>query len=139
MGTNCKFRVIEADRNIIVAQVYSQYDGYPTGLPKRIIKWLRSGVVGNGIPSSLKPNDVFFNGASDLAVQLVIRCKMEQCSSITEPGGIYLINDSPTIYTYDIIVDEEHNQIEFIGYNGDDQQIFGGTLGDCLMELQQIV
>lgn len=138
MGTKCIFKVIDTQEEKLVARVYSQYDGYPTGLPRRIFNWMKNGVVGNGIPSSLKEGDVFFNGAGDLAVQLIIRCKMEQCSSITEAGGIYLTNDDDWVdYVYEIFVNGEGHDISVIVYHGG-YEIAAGFLSDIVMELEPI-
>lgn len=123
MGTSCIFRVIDKVEDKIVTRVYSQYDGYPSGLPQKIFRWMSKGEVGNGISYKLTKDDVFFNGAGDLAVQLIIQCKMHQCSEITEPGGIYLVTgDSYCMYRYDIFV-QEGKEPYVITYDGNDNEL----------------
>ena len=112
MGTRCIFKVIETEqgRKKTIARVLSNYDGYPDGLPRIIFSWVKQGKLGNGIHSTLKEGDIFFNGAGDLAVQLIIKCKMEQCKTITEAGGIYLATEDDeewVDFVYEIHVEDD--------------------------------
>lgn len=108
MGTTCIFRVIDRHSNKTVANVYSQYDGHPEGLPSKIFSWMSKGEVGSGISSKLNEEDIFFNGAGDLAVQLVIQCKIMECGGINERGTIYLVSeDDSAMWEYEVYVEED--------------------------------
>jgi hypothetical protein len=121
MGTRSTFRVIEKytdektnkTRLINLVLLYVQLDGYPDGHPLDTARWLASGSVVNGINAS-KERPIIFNGAGCLAAQLVARYK-------DGAGGsyIYSMNSRGKCwdeYTYDIIVDENKMEIEFVAY-----------------------
>lgn len=122
MSTRSTYRVIEkftdyASKKLVekvVALIYIQCDGYPSGHPVETAEWLTTGKVVNGI--GMDEGSVF-NGAGCLAAQLVEKYKRG-------PGGCYLRAPkdrakSGEDYTYDIIVEYDEQ-----GYKPKPQPIF---------------
>jgi len=120
MGTRSTYRIREAfndestNKKVFkdLALVYVQYDGYPEGHPSETAEWLGSGKVVNGI--GLNDKKLIFNGAGCLAAQMIARMK-------DGPGGVYLQDIKSRgkcweEYLYDIIVDSNKNEIEFVAY-----------------------
>jgi hypothetical protein len=115
-----------------IVLMYLQSDGYPSGNPLDMAKWLSKGKLVNGL--GFDQPEIVFNGAACLAAQLVSRFK-------DGPGGCYLhpVNERGSCgedYVYDIIVDEEAETIDFVaydvngGYNGKPQRfrkLYSGT------------
>lgn len=114
------------ERNLI-ANVYGQWDGYPTGHGAELAKFLDTRQMCNGLSGTtvLDKNGalrVYANGAGCLAAQLVATLK-------TEPGGIYLVpgdenTDHGQDYTYIVSADHEsiHVEVRSLGktlYAGD--------------------
>jgi len=112
MSTRSTYRVIEkftdhATKKLVekvVAVIYIQCDGYPSGHPVDTAEWLSTGKVVNGIGIDA---DLVLNGAGCLAAQLVKKYKRG-------PGGCYLVAPKDRghrgeDYTYDIIVEYEDN------------------------------
>lgn len=119
MSTRSTYRVIETGKyegknwkNRLVL-VYVQCDGYPSGHPVETAQWLASGTVVNGLGLN-EDNKLVFNGASCLAAQLVARLK-------DGAGGTYIYpvghrGKCGEDYVYDIIIDSETKEIEFVAY-----------------------
>lgn len=125
MSTRSTYRVIEKfTDNVtkklvekVVALVYIQCDGYPSGHPVETAEWLSTGKIVNGIGMD---EGLVFNGAGCLAAQLVTRFK-------DGPGGCYLHSPKDRAkcgedYTYDIVVEYDKDgykpkpQPTFIAY-----------------------
>ncbi|MEM1562967.1 MAG: hypothetical protein QXV75_08305 [Candidatus Bathyarchaeia archaeon] len=71
MGTRALFRIYDFDGSIICT-IYTQFDGYPDGIPLAAMRFLASRELVNGIG-----DDWFvFNGMDDLAAQLVTYLKV---------------------------------------------------------------
>ena len=80
----------------VEVQVYKHYDGYPSGHPVDLAKFLKDFTIGNGIP--YPEPDKIANGLDCLAAQYVAAFKMG-------PGDLYIENP-----------DVEHMDIEYITY-----------------------
>lgn len=74
------------DKNNLVANIYGQWDGYPSGHGAKLAEFLTSRQMTNGLPGLSTQNDkekIYANGAGCLAAQLIAHIKKE-------PGSIYL-------------------------------------------------
>lgn len=110
MGTRSLTHIVsdEFGKEQILCTIYRQYDGYPEGHGVDIAQFLTSRHLVNGISGD---NDVF-NGAGDLAAQLVAVLKQGARFTATdpgggiEPGGVYLTasgaRDCGEEYTYTV-------------------------------------
>jgi len=74
MGTRALFKIINEDGKEICT-VYTQFDGYPDGLPLDLVKFLNSKRLTKGIP--LGEEDAVFNGMDDLAAQVIAFLKLD--------------------------------------------------------------
>lgn len=151
MGTRSTFRVIEKGtyqgkewKNNLVL-MYVQFDGYPEGHPQDTAKWLAGGKVVNGISLS-ETAPLVFNGAGCLAGQLVAKYKQGA-------GGVYICPISHRgkcgeNYVYDIIVDSDTKEIEFVAYDNQTgwgeksrvktKELFRGTPADYVKWVNEV-
>ena len=88
MGTRSITTVLDDNGNKII-EMYKQYDGYPSGLGKELVDFIKAGVLVNGYGNSSQKE---FNGISCFAAQLVEHFK-------DGVGGVYL--HAPTNKTSD--------------------------------------
>lgn len=109
--------------------IYTQFDGYPDGVPYDFVDYLNSGKVVNGIGSD---DGLVFNGMGCLMASLIAKFK-------DGPGGLYMSpikhrGNSWENYLYTIILDWESKELSIIVYgNGDrKKKIFEGTLPEYL-------
>lgn len=79
MGTRAVTKVLNEDKEVIL-NMYSQFDGYPDGLGRSLIEFLKKIKMVNGI--SFNEERKVANGMGCLAAQLVIEFKKEA-------GGYY--------------------------------------------------
>jgi hypothetical protein len=120
MGTRSITVVRDGHGNKII-EMYKQFDGYPDGLGKELLDFIKSGKMVNGISDT--ENSRIFNGIDCFAAQLV-------CYFKDGPGGVYLSAPSDTNnpvdyqnmywaeYLYEI--DSNLNLKCFDTYNGDE-------------------
>lgn len=136
MGTRSTYRIIELTTskegkidNSEICLIYFQFDGYPSGHPSKVAKWLSEGKVVNGI--SMEDEGLIFNGAGCLSAQMIAEFK-------DGPGGVYLLplqsrTHNFEDYLYDIIV-KDYQTIEFVCYETrfekEPIEIFRGTPQD---------
>lgn len=116
------------ERNL-VANVYGQWDGYPTGHGAELAKFLDPRQMCGCLPGLATTQDengkTYANGAGCLAAQLVAALK-------TEPGGIYLVpgdenTDHDQDYTY--IVSASHESIHVEVRSGSETLYAGDVPG----------
>ena len=81
----------------VEVQVYKHYDGYPSGHPVDLAKFLKDFKVVNGVPFGVDNNRIA-SGLDCLAAQYVAAFK-------TGPGDVYIENP-----------DTQHGDIEYITY-----------------------
>lgn len=126
MGTRSTYRIISKYRDEKgktvqepLVLVYMQYDGYPKGHPLQTAQWLAKGQVVNGysMPKENEEPPLVFNGAGCLAAQFIAMHK-------DGVGGTYIHTlasrgKSWEDYLYDIIIDEDTKEIEFVCYEND--------------------
>ena len=86
MGTRSDTLIFDCD--VLIASIYRQFDGYPTGHGKELIEALGGGnaKICNGFSYEKTPQ--FFNGMGCLAAHLVSKLK-------DDIGGIYLSRSNP--------------------------------------------
>ena len=124
MGTRSTYTIFETwenKRKQTITNIYFQFDGYPTGHPLDVAKWLSEHQVVNGFGSK---DEKVFNGAGCLAAQLIKKFK-------DGVGGIYIIpksqsGNSGESYAYHIIVDMVRKTIRFEAYQMNKYEV-GGT------------
>lgn len=126
MGTRSTYRIIEKYRDEKgktvtepLTLVYFQYDGYPSGHPMETAEWLATAKVVNGfsMPTENEEPPLVFNGAGCLAAQFIAKYK-------NGVGGVYIHTLSSRgksweDYLYDIIVDADTKEIEYVCYEND--------------------
>ena len=136
MGTRSTYRIIEkqGDTETPLCLIYMQYDGYPTGHPTEVAKWLATGKVVNGFNSSDRESLVF-NGAGCLAARLTSFLKQDNignCYIETLDSRGHCGED----YMYDIIVNRKVSEalrlrdefsITMIAYDADNCELFAGS------------
>jgi len=83
MGTRSLTKIYAADGESIIACIYRQYDGYPTGMGKDIQDTFEGSQLVNGISSNIPFRQV--NGMEEAAAILVCELKKDNPS-----GNIYL-------------------------------------------------
>lgn len=86
MGTRAKITILDEQHKDIIC-LYSQYDGYPSGVGQQIVDFLKDKKLVNGISVS-EPSSPQLNGMGDLAVRLIVYLKQDSHS----PGCYYLYN-----------------------------------------------
>jgi len=112
MGTRALTFVYDGNDKII--NLYRQFDGYPSGHGVELAEFLNSGEMVNGL--SLDEKEIVFNGAGDLAAQLVAHFK-------EEPGGFYLYpvtsEDCGQDFEYHVYVNDNDISIKVMdcGFN----------------------
>lgn len=130
MGTRSSYLITEKFGKKVrkVANVYFQYDGYPSGHPKDLCEWLKDSQVVDGY-SEVSGN--IFNGVGCFAAQFVAKFK-------TGTGNVYLesldnYGKCGEDYLYEINF-IEYNLIEIVVKhpkkfykNGKDAELFRGT------------
>jgi len=98
MGTRSLTRIY--DNGELLLQLYKQYDGYPSGWGLQLARYLSGGKAVNGYGSDSELHKIW-NGADDLAAQLIVRFK-------TKVGGLYVVSpkasDCGQEYEYEIHV-----------------------------------
>ena len=80
----------------VEVQVYKHYDGYPSGHPVNLARFLNKFEIVNGVP--FEDDSRVANGLGCLAAQYIAAFKMK-------PGDLYVENP-----------DTEHGDIEYITY-----------------------
>lgn len=91
MGTRSITIVRDGDNRKII-EMYQQYDGYPDGVGKDLLDFIKGGEMGNGISGSPKMGE-YFNGINDFAAQLIAQFK-------DRVGGLYLHAPTPDDTAY---------------------------------------
>ncbi len=98
MGTRCLVRVFDGEDDKEIVTLYRQFDGYPDGMGKDLIGFLRGLQVVNGI--DMRETRRIANGYGCLAAQLVTYLKG------TTVGNVYLyppvVKDCGEEYEYQI-------------------------------------
>ncbi len=99
----------EFDEENLIANIYGQWDGYPSGHGKKIAEFLASKTMCDGLPG-VSNTDVegCANGAGCLAAQLIAHLK-------ESPGSIYMTHgDESTNHGQDFnyIIKADFNSIE---------------------------
>ena len=135
MGTRHTYRIIdnytwnsgnETETNSEeLLLLYGQYDGYPSGVPTHVAKFIASGTMVNGYGAD--NGSIVFNGAGCMAAQLVAHLK--------DGVGTYYIQSlssrgkSGEDYLYDIIVDHNEHSIVMVAYHNEEtpKEFFRGT------------
>jgi hypothetical protein len=102
MGTHCNIYCY--DNGVLMMVIYSQYDGYPSGIGAMLGYILKKITIVNGIPMP-RPDHIgdIANGAGCLYAQLVAIMKKI-------PGDIYIMapDSVEEQYNYDInVIDEK--------------------------------
>jgi hypothetical protein len=87
MGTRSTTTILN-EENEVLAILYRQFDGYESGHGQEIFEFLKDKKLVNGI-SSRYPNQIQFNGMSDLGVRLITHLK-NLSDGPNKPGGFYL-------------------------------------------------
>jgi hypothetical protein len=137
MGTRSTYRIIEKseDQETPICLIYMQYDGYPTGHPMEVAKWLSKARVVNGFNSQDK-DELVFNGAGCLAARLISFLKKDQI------GNCYMEcldsrGSCGEDYMYDIVVSRtvesdysSKYQLNMIMSDSDGVETFSGTVSD---------
>lgn len=105
MGTSSSTKFIERykeGKEIILCNVYQQYDGYLEGVGLELIDFLKSKELVNGIP--YEKQDSCFNGMGCLTAQYIKKYKGSS-------RGLYLVHlDNCQEYNYEIILDYIKNE-----------------------------
>lgn len=146
MGTRSTYRIIQKFRDEKGKEVkeplvliYFQYDGYPSGHPLETAEWLATAKVVNGysMPKDNEEPELVFNGAGCLAAQMIAKYK-------NGVGGVYIHtlasrSKSWEDYLYDIVVDEDTKEIEYICYENDGGRTpkFRGTPKDFVNKYEK--
>jgi hypothetical protein len=116
MGTRSLTTVYTAGR-IPLLTIYRQWDGYPEGHGLQMAEFLASGTMTHGITIT-NPNQRQFNGAEDLAAQLLCHLKTGE-NGKPDVGNVYVMplrvvdgklapaTDCGEDYTYEIEVNAE--------------------------------
>ena len=100
MATRASIKISNANGKF-VANIYHHYDGYPEYLGQKLIDFIQSGKIVNGI--RMGASGIQFNGFNDLAASLVVHLKDEIGN-----GNVYLYNEDDygqcgEDYLYEII------------------------------------
>lgn len=82
MGTRATFLFTDGENDLI--SLYTQFDGYPEGVPLGFVKFLKNISVENGIPPGAELFSIA-NGYGCLVLQLIAKFK-------NRPGTLYLAN-----------------------------------------------
>jgi hypothetical protein len=113
--------------------IYTQFDGYPDGVPMTFVDFLNSGRLGNGI-GALKEDEIFFNGVGCMMAQLIAKFK-------DGPGQLYLSplkhrGHSWEDYLYTFIYNESTKVLRVrVQSNGKSKRkLFEGTLTEYIKE-----
>jgi hypothetical protein len=117
MGTRAIVNIFDEDRKSLVC-MYSQWDGYPSGLGKTLAAFLGGIRLVNGLTG--KEKGPVANGMGCLAAQIVKHFK-------NEVGSIYIINEKDDWgidYTYEVY----DNKVRVKNYGG--EVIFLGSWED---------
>ena len=81
MGTRALFKIIDEEGKEICT-IYTQFDGYPDGVPLEVVEFIKSKRITNGIP--LDAYDEVFNGMDDLAAQVIAFLKLNHSKWLRE-------------------------------------------------------
>lgn len=98
----------EFDEKNLIANIYGQWDGYPSGHGEKIAKFLASKTMCNSLPGNKNDRANYANGAGCLAAQLIAHLK-------ESPGSIYMTRgDESTDHGQDFnyIIKANFNSIE---------------------------
>jgi len=142
MGTRHTYRIIETykSNNPELGQVeepicliYGQYDGYPSGTPIQVAKFIESGKMVNGYGPDSK--EIVFNGTGCMTAQLIKHLK-------DGTGNIYVQALSSRLnsgedYSYDIICDFDTKKVTMIAYDWKDKQLFKGSLKQFIKKFEE--
>jgi len=120
MGTRSTTRVIDSDGNggeVVLANMYGQWDGYPSGHGRDLALWLKSLTVVAGISDYKAKNTA--NGIMCLAAQVIGKFKQGI-------GCYYLMppTQEPEYHSYEIRVDADNKIRLRMTYDG--KQVFNG-------------
>lgn len=88
-----------------MARIYHHYDGYPSYLGMRLLEYLKTGRLVNGLSGD---GNLVWNGMGCLGADLVSELK-------DGPGGVYLMSPSEDVrdekswieYEYEIVADDD--------------------------------
>lgn len=145
MGTRATYRFTETYRyddkdgiekrgNNHYGLIYTQYDGYPEGVPMGIMEFIAAGKVVNGL--GVGDNGLVFNGMGCLMAQVISEFK-------DGPGYLYMSplshrGKSGENYLYDIILgDDREITIEVRENYGRKPKIFSGSLTQYIENFKQ--
>ncbi len=113
MGTRSTLK-IKNERGQDIMFLYRQFDGYPQGMGKDIIEFIRKGKLVNGYGTKDKFGQAF-NGMGDLACQLIAHFKRPKKDfsgkRVATPGNFYLIplDEHEEGYHYELGVRRDSN------------------------------
>lgn len=122
MGTRAVTKVLNEDGDVILS-MYSQFDGYPDGLGRSLVEFLKKIKMVNGI--RFDEERKVANGMGCLAAQLVVELKKEA-------GGYYLTTpDDEESYNYTIYSEGDYDdQILKIKVESYSEVLFDGKVED---------
>ena len=132
MSTSASFTLIDKHEPVIT--MYSHWDGYPEGIPLKVMKWLSEIKV---VDALTLDNENVANGVSCLAAQLIAKFK-------TGAGSIYLYNPEMQYqlgeyYIYDIFIDDGHVKVSAYKFDSDYDMIdmFEGSVQEFIQKFGQ--
>lgn len=122
MGTRAVTKVLNEEGDVILS-MYSQFDGYPDGLGRSLVEFLKKIKMVNGI--RINEERKVANGMGCLAAQLVVEFKKEA-------GGFYLTTpDDEESYNYTIYSEGDYDdQILKIKVESYSEVLFDGKVED---------
>lgn len=132
MSTSASFTLIDKHEPVIT--MYSHWDGYPEGVPLKVMKWLSEIKV---VDALTLDNENVANGVSCLAAQLIAKFK-------TGAGSIYLYNPEMQYqlgedYIYNIYIDDEHIKVFVYKFDIEHNMIdvFKGSVQEFIQKFEQ--
>lgn len=150
MGTHCYvlLRVKEKDGTYSVwTKIYTQYDGYPEGVGKRLCIFLKDIQIVQGLPYPVPPGSKMANGAGCLFAQIVLFMKSHRDNEFQNPllsdvgGYVYLCNPMTTDleeWNYTIDVDENAHSVHMQVFQDWDTILHSGTPSQVLESIEQV-
>jgi hypothetical protein len=123
MGTRSSYLITEKFGKKVrkIANVYFQYDGYPSGHPKDLCEWISKSQVVNGY-SEVSEN--IFNGVGCFAAQFVAKFKDKTGNVYLESFDNYGKCGEDYLYEINFI---EYNLVEIVAKDYNKKELFRGT------------
>lgn len=124
MGTRATYRFFDNNNHLI--SLYGQYDGYPSGNPLGIVKFLNNLNIVNGLYYGSRIGECA-NGWEDAILQLIVYLKRE-------PGNWYLETtpDEDPWLDYNWIIDVSKRTISLKEYDLDED-------GNALVKSEKVI